>query len=191
MEKWQKIDRWAKRIFIGGLLLVLILAVCLCTGCMSERKATNYLKDKGRLAEVCAAEYPVKESVEFKPGDTVTQVIETPGEVVIIYDTVYNEKQIVKIDTFKARCPATKSTYYSIHDTVYITKENTAKLAALASDYKIKVEESLRYKASYEAEHDKALVRLWILIALAAALVVWLYFKVKQSLAKTAIQRIV
>lgn len=44
-----------------------LLIICLATtSCLTEQKATNFLRDRGRLSSICAAEFPVKESTATK-----------------------------------------------------------------------------------------------------------------------------
>lgn len=52
-------------------ILVLAFIAMWFTSCMTPQKATSYLKEKGLLADTCAANYPVKPSETLKPG-TIT-----------------------------------------------------------------------------------------------------------------------
>lgn len=52
-------------------ILVLAFIAMWFTSCMTPQKATSYLKEKGLLADTCAANYPVNPSETLKPG-TIT-----------------------------------------------------------------------------------------------------------------------
>jgi hypothetical protein len=126
------------KIFIKSLeAIITILAIALAllfftnlVGCKSPEKAAAYLQKKGKLAEVCANAYPVKETIIYKPGDTVINEITTPGATITRTDTVVvNGETVYK--TIYLQCPQSKVTTKTIHDTVFNTVENTARVAQL------------------------------------------------------------
>jgi hypothetical protein len=113
-------------LFIIGVLLATLVFIWMIAGCMTPQKATDYLKDKGKLAEVCAEEYPVQE--KFIKGDTVTvtDTLET-FDVIIDTNTVN--------DTFyvtKTLPPKIIRQIRTVTDTVI--KENTARIFAMKKD---------------------------------------------------------
>jgi hypothetical protein len=66
------------------LILFTITAIAaIFSGCMTAGKATDYLKKKDLLDDVCASNYPVKDSVTTVTVDSV------------VFDTLYLDGQIV------------------------------------------------------------------------------------------------
>lgn len=95
-------------------LFATLIVISLC-GCMSEKKATDYLKKKDKLDDVCAAEFPVKETF-IKGKDSIsfdTMFLETlVADTVKTKDTIYITKALpqkvvtitkMRVDTFKKR----------------------------------------------------------------------------------------
>jgi len=95
-------------------LFATLIVISLC-GCMSEKKATDYLKKKDKLDDVCAAEFPVKETF-IKGKDSIsfdTMFLETlVADTVKTKDTIYITKALpqkvvtitkMRVDTFKQR----------------------------------------------------------------------------------------
>lgn len=170
------------KIDLVGILMwtffVLLIAIAMF-GCMSVDKAKTFLKDKGKLAEICAETYPPKDSTVFIKGDTVT-------DVSYFHDTLY---QPVTDTIFQAGemvvkyrpCPPTKVITKKIVDTVIKYIENTARvealrwdLAALQTKYDIVVSE--RDKARKQAKN-----RFWWILLLVVGGGVAAYFKLKKK----------
>ena len=79
--------------------LLFAITILLLSSCMTTQKALDYLKDKKELAQICADEYPVKET--FIKGDSVVQ-----------YDTLWGQGD-------------TDTLYQSVKDTVFVTVTKT------------------------------------------------------------------
>lgn len=138
---------------------------------MTTQKAKNFLKDKGELAEICADEYPVKDSLI--KGDTITvtdtlETFETISETVTVNDTVYITK------TLPAKTIRQTKT---VVDT--IVKENTARVAQQAKviDDFTRENENLRGRNQELAAkveklenriRGKVLIPWWILLLIGA-----------------------
>ena len=70
--------------YVGILMwaaFILLIAVAML-GCMSVDKAKTFLKDKGKLAEICAETYPPKDTTIYIAGDTIT-------DISFYHDTLY------------------------------------------------------------------------------------------------------
>lgn len=135
------------------LILLLIL-----TGCVTERRATRYMQTHGFFAaSYCASAFPVKDTVVFKPGRQ--PVIPAPDTILIPGDSIPCPVSIVPE---KVKCPdgtIIKIPYpVPVHDTMVITRENTAKAAALQSSLD-KQSTSLQ-----NAENGRKKWRQWALI---------------------------
>lgn len=143
------------------ILFMLYIAACCLSGCMTTNKATAYLKDKGKLAEVCAKEYPVQSSTVYLPGDTVTEVIEVPGDTLLHFDTIWRNQYGIRVDTIVKRCPPSRIITKTVVDTITVTKESTARLDSA-------LQQAGKYKAAAEkwkARADKRQrVNLWLII---------------------------
>lgn len=155
-------------------LVAVILAVAgpiiMMVGCKSPEKATAYLKKKGKLAEVCANEFPVKETVIYKKGDTVIQTVEVPGEKITITDTLNLNGEIVYRDRFIS-CPPTKTTTKTVHDTVFQIRENTARVEQFKQ---LLADQDKELKATQD-ESDKyqnRAARWWVWILVGSALTI-------------------
>lgn len=170
------------KIDLVGILMwtffVLLIAIAMF-GCMSVDKAKTFLKDKGKLAEICAETYPPKDSTVFIKGDTVTDVSYFHDTLYQpLTDTIYTAGEMV----VKYRpCPPTKVITKRITDTVINYIENTARVEALRN-------ELAALKAKYDivvAERDKARKqaknRLWWVLLLVVGGGVAAYFKLKKK----------
>lgn len=169
------------KIDLVGILMwtffVLLIAIAMF-GCMSVDKAKIFLKDKGKLAEICAETYPVKDSTVFIKGDTITST-EFYHDTLYqpLTDTIYTAGEMV----VKYRpCPPTKVITKRITDTVIKYIENAARvealrwdLAALQTKYDIVASE--RGKARKQAKN-----RLWWLLLLIGGGGVYLFLKLKK-----------
>ena len=170
----KNVNRWLITIAICYLIWVCISL----SGCMSVDKAKTFLKDKGKLAEICAETYPPKDSTVFIKGDTVTDVSYFHDTLYQpLTDTIYTAGEMV----VKYRpCPPTKVITKRIVDTVVKYIENTARveaqrneLAALKAKYDIVVSE--RDKARKQAKN-----RLWWILLLIGGGGVYLFLKLKK-----------
>ena len=169
------------KIDLVGILMwtffVLLIAVAMF-GCMSVDKAKTFLKDKGKLAEICAETYPPKDSTVFIKGDTVTDVSYFHDTLYQpLTDTIYTAGEMV----VKYRpCTPTKVITKRITDTIKETKWDVYgvaackdQLAALKAKYDIVVAE--RDKARKQAKN-----RLWWILILIGGGGVYLFLKLKK-----------
>ena len=140
---------------------IILLFSIFFLSCNSIKKSTDYLKKKDALAGICADEYPVTEKTIFKPGDTITQVIEKPGIVIRTIDTITIGGKVQYRTLFKP-CPASFETTLLIHDTLTIIKENTARVAALG----IQLQRMTAEKNKYQERAGK----WWLLLILGAGI---------------------
>lgn len=120
-------------------IFFILMALLLLAGCMTARKAEDYLKSKNKLAEVCATNFPVHDSTYTKDSiafDTITKA----GEPVFLRDSFYIVGDTI-VKTVYKQCPAQQTiTKTVMHDSIII-RENTARVAALQqqlTDEKIK-----------------------------------------------------
>ena len=169
------------KIDLVGILMWLAFAVLIAVAmisCMSVDKAKTFLKEKGKLAEICAETYPPKDSTVFIKGDTVTDVSYFHDTLYQpLTDTIYTAGEMV----VKYRpCPPTKVITKKIVDTVIKYIENTARVEALRN-------ELAALKAKYDivvAERDKARKqaknRLWWILLLIGGGGVYLFLKLKK-----------
>ena len=169
------------KIDLVGILMwtffVLLIAVAMF-GCMSVDKAKTFLKDKGKLAEICAETYPPKDSTVFIKGDTVTDVSYFHDTLYQpVTDTIYTAGEMV---VNYRPCPPTKVITKRITDTIKETKWDVYgvaackdQLAALKAKYDIVVAE--RDKARKQAKN-----RLWWILILIGGGGVYLFLKLKK-----------
>ena len=107
----------------------LVLMLFLLAACNSVQKATDYLRKKQALAEVCAVNYPVRDSAYVRDSLSF-DTLYVPGDPVILKDSFYIHGDTI-IRTISKQCPKEKTIVQTIrHDSVII-RENTAKQAAL------------------------------------------------------------
>ena len=155
----------AKNLFCVALI---IYAMAFLFGCKSPEKAIDYLKKKGALAGACADNYPVKDSIIYKGGDTVTNTVETPGVTITKTDTVFIDGKVIYKTSF-IKCPPSKETTKTIHDTVTVYIENTAKIAVLNNIISAKDAEIKAITADKE-KFQKRAGRWWLLLIIGAGL---------------------
>ena len=163
------------------LIIIAFAAICLIlfSGCMSVDKAKTFLKEKGKLAEICAETYPPKDSTVFIKGDTVTDVSYFHDTLYQpLTDTIYTAGEMV---VNYRPCPPTKVNTKRITDTIKETKWDVYgvaackdQLAALKAKYDIVVAE--RDKARKQAKN-----RLWWVLLLVVGGGVAAYFKLKKK----------
>lgn len=157
--------------------------VLLLVGCYNHKKATvqhgravSTFPDIG--ADYCARVYPAKDSLIKGDSVVVTDTVEIEGKTII--DTV----QITKGDTVQItktiQLPGkvvNKTT--TIRDTV--VRVDNAKLDACQIERR-KISDALQTEQARSDKYQKqARTRLWIIIGLMAAVIVWAYFKLKRK----------
>jgi hypothetical protein len=114
-----------------AILFIVLWAACQF-GCGSSRKIEKAKKTfdnyEQAAAEYCATKFPVKESVRFLPGDTITNTVtETKVELVDVDCPPSEKGTTIKTEVKYKDRTITKF----VHDTVEITKENTAEIRSL------------------------------------------------------------
>ena len=146
---------------IYKILLTIGLAVmivgCL-SSCLTTQKAKDYLKEKDKLAEICAETYPVKEvyidTLYYTIKDTVTRVITKTLPAKIITKT--------------------------IHVTDTIVKENTARIEDFNIQLRNKEIENGILKADRDNWKVKAKQRLWWFLIAVGAIGAYTILKIKK-----------
>lgn len=123
-----------KEILIAA-LVVLFLGFLL-TGCTTESKAVKYMNSHAfDAARYCATAFPVKDSIIYKPGQTIIRSDTTvlPGDSIPCPDQEPGQPPAV------VHCPPSRIIHDSIfvHDTTTIIRENTAKTADLTGQLAI------------------------------------------------------
>ena len=119
-------------------------------GCATQRKAEKfYDKHPEKLAEKCATEFPVKDSII--KGDSVI-LFDTLWET--FTDTLISEPQVV---TEIKTVPKIVTKWVTIRDT--IIRENTARVAVLGSQI-AKLNEANRLLVESNADLSQKLVRI-------------------------------
>ena len=158
MKKY--IPFWLFILVLMGIIFVFSLG-----SCMTTKKATDYLKDKGELAEICADEYPVK--TEFVKGDST-----------VIFDTLYVGNDIV----FDTTILTVKDTVYKtvtktlpekiITKTVRVTDtvkvENTARVTDIQNKLAVCNNDKEQLAASVKKWKGKSKTYFWIIVVLTA-----------------------
>lgn len=135
-----------KRLIFYFLLFLTVSVI----GCATQRKAEKfYDKHPEKLAEKCATEFPVKDSII--KGDSVI-LFDTLWET--FTDTLISEPQVI-IET--KLVPKTVTKWVTIRDT--IIRENTARVAVLGSQI-AKLNEANRNLVELNADLSQKLVRI-------------------------------
>mgnify|MGYP007125648050 CR=1 FL=1 len=106
------------------LLIWLAWVIFMVAGCMTPQKATGYLKEKGLLADTCAANYPVLPDTVYKEGEIIVETTFLPG------DTLYNYDTVTQVEYVTVTAPTKVITRHKV-DSVILTKVDSAKVAAL------------------------------------------------------------
>ncbi len=166
-----------------ALVIIILTAVglaVLMAGCKTPEKAINYLKKKDKLAEVCAKEYPIKETVIFKAGDTVIQTKEVAGPTITVLDTVIIGGKTVYKDRL-VQCPPVKQTTRLVHDTTFVIQESSAKLKVLNDFIQDQSNQLERQEKLIEKQKGK-INKWWIVLLIGAALGVSGVFTAKMIL---------
>lgn len=161
-------------------LFILIVSVLLYS-CITTEKATNFLKKKGELAEICADHYPVIDTLF--PGDTVivTDTLETFDRDTITVSQIINDTLVI----IKTPPPKIIRETKIIRDT--IVRRDRAREAAL--------EQQLTDAYKIIGERDKKITELtndfndmkkkrnkwrWIVFVIAGALGMLVFLRVKK-----------
>jgi hypothetical protein len=114
-----------------------LILLLLLSSCMSVEKATVYLQSKGKLAEVCADGFPIKERVI--QGETIIEIdsIFVPG------DSVECPPSLSKSDkSIKVKCPDHRVEVRHSFRVDTLVQENTAKVEMYKTKYLQSVDES-------------------------------------------------
>jgi hypothetical protein len=134
---------------VEGFIIVffVVWAAWMLSGCMTPKKAVDYLKKKELLADTCAANYPVIVDTLYKEGDLIIETNFLPGDTLVFFDTINQWR----IDTIRKACPPSKvSTIWRV-DTFMLTKLDSAKLAALREKYEASIKDSAKWKSKAKA----------------------------------------
>lgn len=158
-------------------IVVIMVVVCLLSGCMTERKRADVFHRYARehpteLAELCADEFPPKITTVKGKTDTVTK-----------RDTL-RVRVPVKIpggtDTVWADCPPAERIYHYINRTDTIMQENTAMIESLRLRRDSALQDLGIYRAMLEEWRERAKNRVWWIVGLAIALGVSVIFRLRK-----------
>lgn len=156
-----------------AIIFLLYVAACCLSGCITTEKATDHLKKKGKLAEVCLREYPLKDTTVYLPGDTVVEVIEVPGDTLLHFDTIWRNQYGVRVDTVRLKCPPTKTVIKTIVDTLATKRTDTREVDywkrlfnKSQSDLEESKAQAKKWKEKFEAKKQQANYLWAFLIAL-------------------------
>lgn len=174
---------WLKWTLVA--LAVIWIAFCL-TSCVTGKKATRYFNSHGfQAAQYCASAFPVKSDSIYIPGIPITRSDTTylPGDSIPCPEHLPGEPPAV------VHCPPSPHIRdtTTLHDTLRITKENTAKISALQQQL------TLQTDRADKAENGRARWRklaLWtwgIILVLGGG---YLFFKSKISFLTNVIKNI-
>jgi hypothetical protein len=114
-----------------------LILLLLLSSCMSVEKATVYLQSKGKLAEVCAEGFPIKERVVTGTTVVITDTLTIPG------DSVECPPSLSKSDkSIKVKCPDHRVEVRHSFRVDTLVQENTAKVEMYKTKYLQSVDES-------------------------------------------------
>lgn len=153
--------------------LVLLLA-----GCVNSKKATRYMNEhKDKLAELCAENFPAKDSIIVRDS--------------IRLDTIYEDGEIVQVwvpsnpDTIlvKAQCPPHKLITRTVRRDSIIIRVDRAKETMLINNAN-QLNEALIKVTSQRDElkarvKGKVLLPWWWLLIAGIGLAGWAYYRIK------------
>lgn len=129
-------EQWAIWILWG---IMVLWAMILISSCTTERKATNYMNNHAfAAANYCASAFPVRDSIIYKTGQTITKSDTTylRGDSIACppVDHIPEAGKLVYV-----KCSPSKIIHDSIFktDTINVIRENTAKTAALTGQLAI------------------------------------------------------
>ena len=146
------------------------------SSCLTTQKAKDYLKEKDKLAEICAETYPVK--TEYIKGDSVT-VLDTLYVGENLFDTLYYTIKDTVTRVITKTLPA-KIITKTIHVTDTIVKENTARIEDFNIQLRNKDIENGILKADRDNWKSKAKQRFWWLLIAIGAMGAYTILKIKK-----------
>ena len=146
------------------------------SSCLTTQKAKDFLKEKDKLAEICAETYPVKEV--FIKGDSVT-VLDTLYVGENLFDTLYYTIKDTVTRVITKTLPA-KIITKTIHVTDTIVKENTARIEDFNIQLRNKEIENGILKADRDNWKSKAKQRFWWLLIAIGAMGAYTILKIKK-----------
>lgn len=136
------------------IILMIILGLFVWTSCMTPSKATNYLKDKNLLAGVCAAEFPVHDSVIVHDSIHFDTLYE-PGPQVMARDTIIVAGQPIP---FYNECPPAKVIRKTVWKDSVIYRKDVAEQAVSKqqiADLTVVNKDLVRQRDEYKASSEK------------------------------------
>ena len=146
---------------------VAVMIVGCLSSCLTTQKAKDYLKEKDKLAEICAETYPVK--TEYIKGDSVT-VLDTLYVGENVYDTLTTTDTVTQVVTktiTKTLPPKIITKTIRITDTV--RQENTARVAAMQIEInKLKADNQFKDLQITDLKQSRNKFRLWFWILVGA-----------------------
>lgn len=155
---------------------VAVMIVGCLSSCLTTQKAKDFLKEKDKLAEICAETYPVKEV--FIKGDSVT-VLDTLYVGENLFDTLYYTIKDTVTRVITKTLPA-KIITKTIHVTDTIVKENTARIEDFNIQLRNKEIENGILKADRDNWKSKAKQRFWWLLIAIGAMGAYTILKIKK-----------
>lgn len=155
---------------------VAVMIVGCLSSCLTTQKAKDFLKEKDKLAEICAETYPVKEV--FIKGDSVT-VLDTLYVGENLFDTLYYTIKDTVTRVITKTLPA-KIITKTIHVTDTIVKENTARIEDFNIQLRNKDIENGILKADRDNWKSKAKQRFWWLLIAIGAMGAYTILKIKK-----------
>ena len=155
---------------------VAVMIVGCLSSCLTTQKAKDYLKEKDKLAEICAETYPVKEV--YIKGDSVT-VLDTLYVGENLFDTLYYTIKDTVTRVITKTLPA-KIITKTIHVTDTIVKENTARIEDFNIQLRNKDIENGILKADRDNWKSKAKQRFWWLLIAIGAMGAYTILKIKK-----------
>ena len=155
---------------------VAVMIVGCLSSCLTTQKAKDFLKEKDKLAEICAETYPVKEV--YIKGDSVT-VLDTLYVGENLFDTLYYTIKDTVTRVITKTLPA-KIITKTIHVTDTIVKENTARIEDFNIQLRNKDIENGILKADRDNWKSKAKQRFWWLLIAIGAMGAYTILKIKK-----------
>ena len=159
---------------------VAVMIVGCLSSCLTTQKAKDYLKEKDKLAEICAETYPVKEV--YIKGDSVT-VLDTLYVGENVYDTLTTTDTVTQVVTktiTKTLPPKLITKTIRITDTV--RQENTARVAAMQIEINaLKADNQFKDLQIADLKQSRNKFRLWFWI-LVGAIGLYTALKIKKIL---------
>jgi len=144
-------------------IILAITAVLYLSSCISTRKAVEVLSNRGKLSEICADSFKIKDSITYVKKEKIDTVYFI-ADSVRYRDTVicYPADTVIRNIHIPCRSVVIEKT---IHDTITVYKENTAKV-----DY---LSQQLQKEKAYE-DNIKRSLQAWRRWALRFGLVLLL-----------------